>query len=312
MRLLRELPDEASAQRLVDALSDQGIDSELKQGQQNLTVWVIDEAHMARATALTSDWFGPEQSEGFVESASRGARARELTARIEERRQRHIEALARQLQAFVRPRPTPLTWGLIALCCALHLALWLLSDVFHKDEQAMLSMLTIVDPRRPVAVTFISMFGFTLPWLELPLREPWRLLTPVLVHFYLMHILFNMIFLRDLGRVVEAFHGTRYLAGFVVVCGVLSNIAQYELARNPNFAGMSGVVYGLLGLVWMRHKLDPSVGYQLGKSMTQFMIIWMGIGFLGDFHVANWCHLVGLLVGVSWAFVTHKLSALRS
>jgi membrane associated rhomboid family serine protease len=311
MRLLRELPDEPSAQRLVDALSDQGIETELKRGQQNLTVWVIDEANMARASTLSSGWLDQDQGEAFEQSSSRGARARELTARIEERRQRHIEALARQLQAFVRPRPTPLTWGLIALCSALHLALWLLSDQFHKDEQAMLSMLTIVDPRRPVAVSFISVLGFTLPWLELPLREPWRLLTPVLVHFYLMHILFNMIFLRDLGRVVEAFHGTRYLAAFVVVCGVLSNIAQYEIARNPNFAGMSGVVYGLLGLVWIRHRLDPGIGYQLGKPITQFMIIWMGIGFLGDFHVANWCHLVGLLVGMAWAFASHKLAAVR-
>ena len=51
MRLLRELPDEASAQRLVDALSDQGIESELKHGPQNLTVWVIEYMAKIPATA---------------------------------------------------------------------------------------------------------------------------------------------------------------------------------------------------------------------------------------------------------------------
>jgi len=312
MRLLRALDDEATAQRLLDALSDQGIETELKRSDSRFTVWVIDEQNMPRAGALCRDWLDDGQHEAFEQSYGRGARARELTARIEERRQRHIEAMARQLQQFVRPRPTPLTWGLIALCTAVFLAIWLLSDAFGRDEQAMISMLTIVDPRRPVAVSFVTLFGFTFPWLELPWREPWRLVTPILVHFWVMHIVFNLIFLRDLGRLIEMFHGTRYLAAFVVVCGAVSNIAQYELSKNAQFAGMSGVVYGLLGVVWMRRRLDPQIGYALSKPITQFMMIWLAIGFLGDFHVANWCHLFGLLVGCAWAYLSHKLASLRA
>jgi membrane associated rhomboid family serine protease len=311
MRLLRELDDEATAQRLLDALSDQGIETELKRGSTSFGVWVIDEQHMPRAGELARNWLEHGQHEAFEQTASRGARARELTARIEERRQRHIEALARQLQAFTRPRPTPLTWGLIALCAALHLSLFLLAKYAHNDEQAMLDMLTIVDPRRPVSVSFVSLFGFTFTWLPLPLHEPWRLVTPILVHYFLLHIIFNMVFLRDLGRVIETFHGTRYLAAFIVVCGAVSNIAQYQIAKNPHFAGMSGVVYGLLGLVWVRHRLDPSVGYELSKPIAQFMMIWLAMGFLGNFHVANWCHLFGLLVGAGWAYASHKLARLR-
>jgi GlpG protein len=312
MRLLRELDDEATAQRLLDALSDQGIETELKRSDTHYTVWVLDEQHMPRATALAHGWLEGDEREAFEQSSGRGARARELTARIEERRQRHIEAMARQLQSFVRPRPTPLTWGLIALCIALFVAIWLLSDVFGRDEQAMISMLTIVDPRRPVGVSFLTLFGVTIPWLELPWREPWRLVTPILVHFWVMHIAFNLIFLRDLGRLIETLHGTRYLAAFVLVCGAISNIAQYQISKNAQFAGMSGVVYGLLGLVWMRRRLDPRIGYALSKPITQFMMIWLGIGFLGDFHVANWCHLFGLLVGCAWAFASHKIAGLRS
>jgi GlpG protein len=301
MRLLRAL-DEPTAQRLVDALADQGIDTELKPGSDALGVWVIDETHMTRASELASGWIDRDEREAFEQAASRGRRARELSARIEERRQRHIEAVTRKLQTAARPRPTPLTWGLIALC----VAVGLLTEL--GDAKNTVAILTIADPRLPVQVSFLPLFGTAIPWLALPLSEPWRLVTPVLVHFGIIHILFNMLWLRDLGRIIEAAHGARYLAVFVLVCAVISNVAQYEIGQRPMFAGMSGVVYGLLGMVWLRGRLDPWVGYGLSSSTMQFMLIWFVLGFVGDFGIANWCHLFGLLVGVAWALLANKLA----
>ncbi len=306
MRLLRELDDEANAQRLVDALSDQGIESELKRGEQRLGVWVIDEAHMRRADQLASDWFEGGKREAFEQSSNRGMRARELAQRIEERRQRQLDAMARRLQTLARPRPTPLTWGLIALC----VAVGILTEL--GNQRTMVAALTIADPRVPPEVTFMSAFGLTVPWLSIPWREPWRLVTPILVHFGLIHVVFNMLWLRDLGRIIETVHGARYLAAFVLVCAIVSNVAQYEIGQKPLFAGMSGVVYGLLGLVWLRGRLDPWVGYGLSTSTMQFMLIWFVLGFVGNFGIANWCHLFGLLIGVLWAFTAHKLRARRS
>lgn len=302
MRLLRELPDELSAQRLVDALSDQGIETELKRGESALGVWVIDEAHMRRASDLASGWLERGEREAYERSASRGMRARELSARIEERRLRQRDAVARQLQALTRPRPAPLTWGLIALS----IAVGLLTEL--GAERTMVAGLTITDPRVPADVTLVSVFGFTFPWLALPLYQPWRLVTPILVHFGLLHILFNMLWLRDLGRIIEGAHGARYLGAFVIVCAVISNIAQYQIGQHPLFAGMSGVVYGLLALIWLRGRLDPWVGYGLSTSTMQFMLIWFVLGFVGNFGIANWCHLFGLLVGGAWAYLAHKLA----
>lgn len=301
MRLLREFEDELSAQKLVDALADQGVESQLKSHAARPSVWVIDETQLARASELTRDWLDGSGQQAFEQSANRGLRARELTARVEERRQRHLEQMARQLHALARPRPTPLTWGLIALC----VAVGLLTDVGEQRE--MVATLTIVDPRVPAQVSLVPLFGVQVPWLALPLREPWRLLTPALVHFGYMHIIFNMLWLRDLGRIIESAHGARYLALFFVVCAVISNVAQYELSQRPLFAGMSGVVYGLLGLVWLRGRLDPRVGYGLSSSTVQFMAIWFVLGFLGNFGIANWCHLFGLLVGLVWAYVAARL-----
>ena len=43
----------------------------------------------------------------------------------------------------------------------------------------------------------------------------------------------------------------------------------------------------------------------------QFMMIWFALGFVGNFGIANWCHLFGLLVGFAWAFIAHRVAAAR-
>jgi GlpG protein len=306
MRLLRELADETTAQRLVDALSDQGIESELKGAEQRYTVWVIDEANMPRAQELSEGWLDGDKRSSFEQTASRGMRARELGMRIEERRQRHVEAMAQKLRQIARPRPTPLTWALILLCVVVA-ALTKLGA-----QREMVAGLTIADPRRLADVSLLQLGPVVLPWLHLDLSEPWRLVTPVFVHFGLVHVLFNMLWLRDLGRIIEATHGSFYLAFFLLGCAAFSNIAQYEITQAPMFAGMSGVVYGLLGMVWLRARLDPWVGYGLSTSTFQFMMIWFALGFVGNFGIANWCHAFGLLFGLAWAFVAHRISQARA
>jgi GlpG protein len=308
MRLLRELAEERTARMLADALADAGIDAELKESHEGRhTVWVIDENQLEQARNLDADWFasGPTPSEALTRAANRGRAAREIHERAEQRRRLQAEAAAREVEALSRPRPTPLTWGLIGLC----IAVAVLTELGNKRE--MVAALTIADPNAPVHVTVLRVFGRSFEWLGLPWREPWRLVTPVLVHFDGLHILLNMLWLRDLGRVIETVHGARYLGIFVVVCGALSNIAQYELGQSAYFAGMSGVVYGMLGLLWMRGRLDPRVGYGISRVTVQFMLIWLAVGFLGDFGIANWCHLFGLLIGMAWGSTAAGLAGSR-
>ncbi len=299
MRLLREIPDERSARMLVDALDDSGIDTDLKETQGGgFSVWVMDETQLDSARELSASWLDEARSEAFALAAARGRSAREVKERADLRRRQHVEAVTREFEARAKPRPTPLSFGLIGFCIAVAILTKL------GQDQQMLGSLTIADPLRPVQVTQFSLFGLQLEWLALPWSEPWRLVTPMLVHFGFLHILFNMLWLRDLGRIVEARHGTAYLFVFVLLCGVLSNIAQFEIGQSARFAGMSGVVYGLLGLVWIRGRLDPAVGYGITPFTVQFMLIWLVLGFLGDFGVANWCHLFGLLTGLIWGFIS--------
>jgi GlpG protein len=130
--------------------------------------------------------------------------------------------------------------------------------------------------------------------------EVWRLITPIFIHMSLIHLLFNMLWLKDLGSMIEARKGTGTLLLMVLVIGVGSNLGQ-DLAGGPVFGGMSGVLYGLFGFIWMRGKLDPASGLRLNPADVVMMVGWF---FLCLFHiiphVANGAHGAGLAMGMIW------------
>jgi membrane associated rhomboid family serine protease len=145
------------------------------------------------------------------------------------------------------------------------------------------------------------------PFADVMSGEVWRLVTPIFIHFGLLHIFFNMMWLWDLGRALEILRGPGFLALFVAVTGIASNIAQYVVTQSPTFGGMSGVVYALLGYVWMQGRFNRSFGFALHRSTVVMMIGWFVLcwtGLLGP--IANWAHAAGLLVGMAWGFLDRR------
>jgi membrane associated rhomboid family serine protease len=123
-----------------------------------------------------------------------------------------------------------------------------------------------LNPASPIiGLWFISQrFDSILP--EVRHGEIWRLLTPIFIHFNLMHIVFNMLMLRDMGSLVESRQGPKVLILLVVTIGIGSNLGQY-FYNGPEFGGMSGVLYGLLGYIWLRGQCDPaSVAHDPGHD----------------------------------------------
>ncbi len=136
--------------------------------------------------------------------------------------------------------------------------------------------------------------------------ELWRLVTPIFLHFGWMHILFNCMWIKDLGSYWESEVGLKGYTFFVFALGITSNIAQY-IASGPNFGGLSGVVYGLFGLSWGRTLLGDKEALQLPKRDIYLMVGWYFLCLSGAIgNIANVAHGVGLGVGLLLCLLVPK------
>ena len=70
-------------------------------------------------------------------------------------------------------------------------------------------------------------------------------------------------------------------------------------------SGESGVVYALMGYVWLRGERDPQSGIYLQRGLIIFALIWIVAGWFDLFgmSMANGAHIAGLAVGLAMAFV---------
>lgn len=132
----------------------------------------------------------------------------------------------------------------------------------------------------------------------------WRLITPIFIHFSLWHILFNGMAIWELGRRLEVFVGVRRYLLLIGVLAVVSNVAQYVMTSTSLFGGLSGVLFGFLGLIGVlyrksRHPLLrlPKGIYILG-GISLLAGIFNVFGFAFDISIANGAHLGGLLAGI--------------
>lgn len=134
----------------------------------------------------------------------------------------------------------------------------------------------------------------------LDIYRPWLLITPIFLHFSFLHILFNLMWFKDLGSAFEYSRGLIGLCLFLIVTSIISNYAQF-LVSGRNFGGMSGVVYGLLGYLWVYSKTHKVFDFSLPKRDIMMMVGWYFLCLFGIIPgVANMAHGVGLGIGMLW------------
>ena len=134
--------------------------------------------------------------------------------------------------------------------------------------------------------------------------EAWRYFSHALMHFSVLHILFNLLWWWYLGGAVEKRIGSGKLVVITAISALLSGFIQHQFS-GPWFGGLSGVVYALMGYVWLRGERDPDSGIYLQRGLIIFSLVWLVAGWFDLFgmSIANGAHVTGLVVGLAMAFV---------
>jgi len=192
----------------------------------------------------------------------------------------------------------PVTLSLIIVCVAI--GLW---TQFGEQLESVTTL------------TFLQMTNIQGDMLlSMPAGQPWRMITPIFLHFGTLHIAFNLLWLWELGRRIESSQGSLSLILLVFVIGLASNIAQAIAVKGGLFGGMSGVIYGLLGYCWLWNILSPKEEFTLHKGVVFFLLFWLFLGYsgvltsLGFGAIANTAHASGLVAGLVIAVIFVLLS----
>ena len=152
----------------------------------------------------------------------------------------------------------------------------------------------------PLAESILSALLFNPNNFEsLPWTQPWRFISPALLHFSVLHILFNVFWWWYLGGRFERYYGTKWLVLAFAVCAIASNTSQF-IESGPYFGGLSGVVYGLFGIASVVGWKNPRHPLFLPNGLIIFMLAWLVLGYTGLLwvNIANTAHTAGLVSGL--------------
>jgi GlpG protein len=286
MRQIGTISDERMARRFEDYLLTKGIAASLEPSPEGWKVWVRHEDHLNAARDEFAAFTASPDAPAFTESERKAQELRVAEQARTKQANKNVVDVAQRWRGGMTSR-APVTTLLTAVSIAVFLF-----PTFNK-QAPVTEWLSIV----PYEIKLPNIVWVPSQAAALWQREPWRLVTPIFLHFNIIHILFNMMMLLQLGRVIESLRGSWRFALLVLVIAIPSNLAQYVWS-SPNFGGMSGVVYGLFGYMWMKSRYDAASGFYVSQNTVVSMIAWFIFCLIGPIPIANYCHGVGLAMGM--------------
>jgi rhomboid protease GluP len=150
----------------------------------------------------------------------------------------------------------------------------------------------------------LQRLGASLPY-PVNIQEPWRLVTAVFLHASVLHIVFNMWVLMDIGPQIEELYGSARFLFMYVVCGIGGFVLSSGLWHFS--VGGSGAIVGLIGVLLALTTGRQSIGMRMLRSQLIRWLIYLAIwGFLVP-GVDNSAHIGGLATG----FILGKILAER-
>lgn len=297
MRMIGEIQGEGAARTFGDFLYAQGIPNEVEAGGiDRWSVWVKSDDDLARAGDFLRLYLANPSDDRF-RNAKRDADA-------VRRREGEDEAAYRRRVRKGRnlfPSLKGYRFGFVTYTLIFASVIVFFLTKFGKDFGPVDS-LWLTNFR-----TFAPLWKRVFDLREVGAGEVWRLLTPIFIHMSIPHILFNSMWIATLGSQIEARHSRLLLIRLVLLLGIGSNLVQFVSSGRGSFGGMSGVVYGLIGYMWIRGKFDPGSGLQLDRDTVLMSLIWFAICFTGWVGpIANGAHAGGLVLGMLWGWLAAR------
>ena len=136
--------------------------------------------------------------------------------------------------------------------------------------------------------------------------EVWRLLTPVLLHGGILHLVLNMYALFMIGNRLERFYGPGRFLLMYVLSAFAGNVLSFVLTPAPSL-GASTAIFGIFAAEGMfifqnRTLFGPTRTRQAITNLVMILLINLTYGFLGRSLIDNMGHIGGFLGGVFFAW----------
>ncbi len=284
MRKVANFDQEKRALRFWDYLKKQGIDSTLEKVESDKNsrweIWVEDEDLLGQAFLYLDEFSNNPEDEKFTTNLK--------THKEDKQKDSFAPRGFKQFNLREKWRTHDRSPGTMTLSLIItSVAVFLLSGMGNNAEI--------------VKAFFISQSNDN-QLNEIFSGEIWRAFTPIFIHFSLWHIFFNMYWLYEFGGQIEKIKGAKFLISFILLIALASNLSQF-FTSGHEFGGMSGVVYGLFGYIWVKTRLGPAEGFRLDPLVAILMFGFFLLCFTGVLGgIANWAHAGGLLVGLAWGY----------
>lgn len=303
MRQIGTFSDPEQASAFADYLLTVGIASKLDQSAGGAALWIRDEDQLAEARTALAEFQANPRDEKYLAAARQADQVRRDALERDLEYRRNMIDMRRRWNAGGSAGQRPLTLAIIAAAILVTLA-----SNFGKLASPATQALLIEQITRGRGD---ELYLPVKPLVAVQHGEVWRLITPILLHGSVIHLLFNMMMFYDLGGQIEAKRGWRLLLALVLATAIPSNVGQLFWS-GPLFMGMSGVVYGLFGYIWMQSRFVPGSGLYVSPNGVFILIFWFilcAMGFIGS--VANAAHAYGLGVGMALGYAPVLLKGMR-
>ena len=267
---LVSLTNQRAAQALCDYLTLNHIQNQLQGKFGQYHVEVLHEADFGKAAELTREFLESPNQKKFLEASWL----------VDKHPSNHLIA---KKSAFSMPALSQIKPLWVTYCV-----------VFF-------SLIVFLGGKTGLATFFYPLLSFPTHIETIGLAELLKFITPAFLHFSVMHIVFNLLWWWQFGSQVEHYQGSLRLVCVFLVTALFSDLAQ-AFVTGPNFGGLSGVVYGLLGYLWIYKRFCPESCLIVQPQIITFMLVWLLIGYTGVLDslfgsVANSAHAAGLLSG---------------